>query len=145
VLFDSGLGDGTLSWRGVQGEIAKTTRACSYDRANYFFSDAVDRRATAQAAVDDMLALIDRAHLGDRVVLVGHSRGGLNARLFTYEHTNRVRGLVLVDPTVTEQLARRPRPTTSTSTKIICRAASNWKIAIAQRYSTTCNPKARIR
>ncbi|RUL65855.1 alpha/beta hydrolase [Dyella dinghuensis] len=105
VLFDSGLGDGTLSWRTVQGEIAKTTRACSYDRANYFFSDSIDRIATAQASVDDMLALIDRAHLGDQVILVGHSRGGLNARLFTYEHTNRVAGLVLVDATITEKLA----------------------------------------
>lgn len=105
VLFDSGLGDGTLSWRTVQGEIAKTTRACSYDRANYFFSDSVDRRTTAQSEVDDMLALINQAQLGDQVILVGHSRGGLNTRLFTYEHTNRVAGLVLVDPTVTEKLA----------------------------------------
>lgn len=105
VLFDAGLGDGTMGWRTVQGEIAKTTRACTYDRANYFFSDAVDRRATAQAAVDDMLALIDQAKLGDRVILVGHSRGGLNVRLFTYEHSNRVAGLVLVDPTITEKLS----------------------------------------
>ncbi|RDS81791.1 alpha/beta fold hydrolase [Dyella psychrodurans] len=105
VLFDAGLGDGTMGWRTVQGEIAKTTRACTYDRANYFFSDTVDRRATAQAAVDDMLALIDQARLGDRVILVGHSRGGLNVRLFTYEHSNRVAGLVLVDPTVTEKLS----------------------------------------
>lgn len=105
VLFDAGLGDGTMGWRTVQGEIAKTTRACTYDRANYFFSDTIDRRATAQAAVDDMLALIDQAKLGDRVILVGHSRGGLNVRLFTYEHANRVAGLVLVDPTVTEKLS----------------------------------------
>jgi pimeloyl-ACP methyl ester carboxylesterase len=105
VLFDSGLGDGTLGWRTVQAEVAKTTRACSYDRANYFFSDSVERQATAQAAVDDMLALIHQAQLGDQVILVGHSRGGLNVRLFTYEHTNRVAGLVLVDPTITEKLA----------------------------------------
>ncbi len=105
MLFDSGMGDGTLGWRTVQGEIAKTTRACTYDRANYFFSDVVERRATAQAAVDDLLALIDNANLGDRVILVGHSRGGLNVRLFTYEHSSRVAGLVLVDPTVTEKLS----------------------------------------
>jgi len=105
VLLDSGLGDGTLSWRLVQGEIAKTTRACSFDRANYFFSDSVDRPATAQAMVDDMLALITKAQLGDQIIFVGHSRGGLNVRLFAYEHTNRVAGLVLVDPTVTEKLS----------------------------------------
>ena len=105
VLFESGLGDGTLVWRALQGKIAATTRVCSYDRANYFYSDTVERAATAQASVDDLLALIDQAHLGDRVILVGHSRGGLNARLFTYEHTDRVAGMVLIDPTITEQLA----------------------------------------
>jgi pimeloyl-ACP methyl ester carboxylesterase len=110
VLFESGLGDGTLTWRKVQGEIAEITRACSYDRANYFFSDTVERQATAQASVDDMLALIDQAHLGGQVILVGHSRGGLNARLFTYEHTNRVAGLVLVDPTITERLVEATTP-----------------------------------
>jgi len=35
---------------------------------------------------------------------VGHSRGGLNVRLFAYEHVDRVAGLVLIDPTTTEQL-----------------------------------------
>ena len=107
VLFDSGLGDGTLSWRLVQGPIGKLTRACSYDRANYFYSDPVSRRATAQAAVDDLLALVDQAKLGPQIILVGHSRGGLNARLFAFEHRERLAGLVLVDPTITEQLSPR--------------------------------------
>ncbi|BDU19063.1 alpha/beta hydrolase [Dyella sp. GSA-30] len=110
VLFDSGLGDGTLSWRSVQGVVAKMTRACSYDRANYFYSDTVERNATAQASVDDLLALVDSAHLGNRIILVGHSRGGLNARLFVYEHLNRLAGLVLVDPTITQRLVPASTP-----------------------------------
>lgn len=107
VVFESGLGDGTLAWRKVQGKVASGTRACSYDRANYYFSDSIHRSVTAQALSDDLLSLIDHAHLGDRVVLVGHSRGGLNVRLFAYQHPERVAGLVLVDPTITEQLTPR--------------------------------------
>lgn len=110
VVFESGLGDGTLAWRKVQGKVAGWTRACSYDRANYYFSDPIHRIVTAQALSDDLLSLIDHARLGDRVVLVGHSRGGLNVRLFAYQHPERVAGLVLVDPTITEKLT--PRDTT---------------------------------
>src|SRR5215472_4578957 len=39
VVFDSGWGDWAPAWSKVQPEIAKWTRACSYDRAGTGFSD----------------------------------------------------------------------------------------------------------
>jgi hypothetical protein len=39
VIFDSGWGDWAPAWSKVQPEIAKFTRACSYDRAGTGFSD----------------------------------------------------------------------------------------------------------
>jgi pimeloyl-ACP methyl ester carboxylesterase len=39
VIFDSGWGDWAPAWSKVQPEIAKWTRACSYDRAGAGFSD----------------------------------------------------------------------------------------------------------
>jgi hypothetical protein len=39
VVFDSGWGDWAPTWSKVQPQIAKWTRACSYDRAGTGFSD----------------------------------------------------------------------------------------------------------
>ncbi len=39
VVFDSGWGDWAPAWSTVQPQIAKWTRACSYDRAGTGFSD----------------------------------------------------------------------------------------------------------
>src|ERR1043165_1051869 len=39
VVFDSGWGDRAPAWSKVQPQIAKWTRACSYDRAGTGFSD----------------------------------------------------------------------------------------------------------
>lgn len=98
VLLDSGLGDSSLSWRQVQGELSKRTRVCSFDRAGYGFSDPAHRPSTAQAAVDDMSALIDNAQLGTPIILVAHSLGGMQALLFAFERPQLVAGMVLVDP-----------------------------------------------
>ncbi|OZB00524.1 MAG: hypothetical protein B7X67_20750, partial [Rhizobiales bacterium 39-66-18] len=39
VIFEAGFGETSVTWRYVQGEIAKLTRACAYDRAGLGFSD----------------------------------------------------------------------------------------------------------
>src|SRR5579872_6268749 len=53
VLFDGGGGASMAVWRFVQGEIGRSTRACSYDRAGFGFSDPPNGPADAHAAVED--------------------------------------------------------------------------------------------
>ena len=98
VLFDSGTGGDSLNWRDVQGEVAGFTRSCSYDRAGYGFSDPATRPSDARNTVDDLHRLIQSAHLGRSVVLVGHSAGGLYATLYAATYPDDTGGLVLVDP-----------------------------------------------
>src|SRR4051794_18743852 len=40
VILTAGLGDWGASWSAVQSEIAKTTRACAWDRPGFGLSDA---------------------------------------------------------------------------------------------------------
>lgn len=98
VVFESGLGDSTRAWGLVQPEISKHTRACSYDRAGLGFSDPANAPGTSANAVADLAKLLRSANIAPPYVLVGHSYGGMNVKLFAATYPSSVAGLVLVDP-----------------------------------------------
>ena len=98
VVFDAGLGGDTASWDSVQAAVAQHTRACAYDRAGLGFSDPATRPSTSANTVDDLQRLLSAAGIKPPYILVGHSAGGLNMRLFAYGHAAEVAGMVLVDP-----------------------------------------------
>jgi len=97
VVFDSGLGDSTISWALVQPAIAKKTTACSFDRAGMGYSDAIRRPSTALNQSEDLHALLQAAHLKPPYVLVGHSMAGMNVRVYADKYPDEVAGLVIVD------------------------------------------------
>src|SRR5215213_7779631 len=98
VVLEAGSGNGADTWAGVQPEMARFTRVCSYDRAGIGQSDpAPSGVRTVQDSVDDLHALLAAANISDPIVLAGHSLGGLIVRLYTSQYPNDVVGLVLVD------------------------------------------------
>jgi pimeloyl-ACP methyl ester carboxylesterase len=100
VLFVAGLGDGgEAAWRAVWGQTARSTRACAYDRAGLGRSDPGPTPATYQAAADDLHALLRAGHVPGPYLLVGHSLGGLLARLYARDHPTEVAGVVLLNGT----------------------------------------------
>jgi pimeloyl-ACP methyl ester carboxylesterase len=109
VIFDSGLGDTYLSWRKVQPEIAKFTRACTYDRAGLGYSDPSPRPRTSKVIAEELHALLHAAEVPGPYVLVGHSMGGYDVRLFASLYRSEVVGMVLVDASHPDQDNRFPR------------------------------------
>ncbi|HTV94023.1 MAG TPA: alpha/beta hydrolase [Verrucomicrobiae bacterium] len=105
VIFDSGLGvgSGTLPWSRVQPAVAQFTRACSYDRAGYGFSDPGPLPRTSDAVVSDLHALLVRAGIPPPYILVAHSIAGLYEPLFADRYPADVAGMVLVDPSAPGQ------------------------------------------
>jgi pimeloyl-ACP methyl ester carboxylesterase len=97
VLFESGLGEGYYVWSRVQPEVAKTHRACSYDRAGIGFSDPSPTRRSVASLVDDLHLLLAKSGEKPPFILVGHSLGGLLVRRYAARFPDEVSALVLVD------------------------------------------------
>jgi len=109
VILDAGLGDTYLSWRKVQPEIAKFARVCSYDRAGLGYSDSSSQPRTSRVIAQELHTLLQAAQIPPPYVLVGHSMGGYDVRLYVSLYRNDVAGLVLVDASHPDQENRFPR------------------------------------
>jgi len=108
VILNSGLGDTYLSWTKVQPEIAKFARVCSYDRAGLGYSDSSSQPRTSKVIAQELNALLEAAQVPAPYVLVGHSMGGFDVRLYASLYRDQVAGMVLVDASHPDQENRLP-------------------------------------
>jgi pimeloyl-ACP methyl ester carboxylesterase len=97
ALLEAGLGGTSNVWTAVLPELGRTTRTCAYDRAGLGASDAIPGLHDARDEISDLERLLDRGRIEPPYVLVGHSYGGLLARLFSRAHPDQVAGVVFVD------------------------------------------------
>ncbi len=75
VVFESGFGMSSNAWALVQPAVARLTRACSYDRPGYGWSDEAPDPRTGTHAVDDLHRMLANAGIPGPYGLVGHSMG----------------------------------------------------------------------
>lgn len=107
VILDAGWGGGGVrDWRLVQVPIARVTRVCSYDRAGLGRSDPAPSPRDTKAIVADLQELLRVANVRGPYVMVGHSMGGFDVRLFADRNLSQVTGMVLVDPAGDNQFNR---------------------------------------
>lgn len=97
VILDSGMGMPGGTWLLVQRETEKFTRVCSYDRAGYGLSDLGPNPRTSTIISKELHALLQAAEIKSPYIMVGHSFGGENIRLFAALYPHEVAGVVLVD------------------------------------------------
>jgi pimeloyl-ACP methyl ester carboxylesterase len=108
VILDAGLGSFSIVWKLVQAEVAGTTQVCAYDRAGYGWSELSPHPRTSEIIVEELHRLLEAAGVEKPYLLVGHSFGGMNARLYAHHFPEEVMGVVLVDSMHEEQLNRLP-------------------------------------
>lgn len=97
VVFDAGVNEFSVQWTHIQAEVAKDYRACAYDRAGFGWSEASPHPRTSETMVGELHALLEKAGVEGPYVLVGHSFGGMNMRLYAHRYPKEAAGMVLVD------------------------------------------------
>jgi len=108
VILDAGLGDTYLSWQKVQPEIANAVQVCSYDRAGIGYSDPSPHARTSKVIATELHALLQAADIPPPYILVGHSMGGYDVRVYAGMYRTEVVGMVLVDASHPDQENRFP-------------------------------------
>ncbi|MBU3142812.1 alpha/beta fold hydrolase [Clostridium sp. CF012] len=97
VVFESGLGCTHLDWKVVQNQISKNARTFSYDRAGLGNSDTGDLPRTSLDQVHELHTVLNKAKVKAPYIIVAHSIGGYNARLFAGTYPKEVSGIIFVD------------------------------------------------
>lgn len=109
VVFLPGGGTVGLDYWNVHERAAELTTSVIYDRAGTGWSDRVEPPHTGAAVTDELQALLRTAGVPAPYLLVGHSLGGLFARLYATRYPDEVAGLLLMEPDHEEYDAYMPR------------------------------------
>ncbi|HWF77797.1 MAG TPA: alpha/beta hydrolase [Caulobacteraceae bacterium] len=98
AILAAGGGGSTINWGYVQAALSRDHRVLSYDRAGMGFSEPGPLPRTTARSVDDLRAALAALDIKPPFVVVGHSMGSFDARLFAFRYPDEVIGMVLVDP-----------------------------------------------
>lgn len=97
-----------IGWSRIFKAIQASTCIVMHDRAGLGSSDAATGPRTSADMVRDLREVLRATQVSPPYVLVGHSVGGFNVRLFAGEYSGEVAGMVLVDSAHPDQLGRFP-------------------------------------
>jgi pimeloyl-ACP methyl ester carboxylesterase len=109
VIVEAGFktsGASSRTWTAVELGVQETTRICVYDRATLGASGDLSAVRTAADVALDLHNLLQNAHIGGPLVLVGHSFGGWFVRMYAAAYPDEVAGIVLVEAVPPDWLLR---------------------------------------
>jgi len=101
VVFETGLGNDHTIWnkKKLPETISATQDVLLYDRAGYGKSGKAPSPRNLSALSAELENVITHFSNGRKVVLVGHSLGGLIIRDYAIRNPNNIAGLLFIDPT----------------------------------------------
>ncbi|WP_144512927.1 alpha/beta hydrolase [Bacillus sp. FJAT-22090] len=97
VILDAGLSCCSIDWYYIQPKVSEFSKVISFDRAGYGWSSSVKGKYTSENVVEDLIKVLEKLNTKPPYVLVGHSFGGLNMRLFASKYPKLVAALILID------------------------------------------------
>lgn len=104
IVFLSGLGDELGTWSQIQSELGRDYETFAYDRAGVGASTSAGHPSTGADLALELKKLLEKSDLEPPYLLVGHSLGGLYARIFAGNYPHLVSGMVLIDYTLEDKI-----------------------------------------
>lgn len=100
VVFESGLGDSHAIWQEKRTalDVSGKVDVVIYDRAGYGKSTSDTSARSLANLRKDLEAVVNKYANGRKVILVGHSWGGLIIREYAIQNPTKVAGLLFIDP-----------------------------------------------
>lgn len=100
VVFESGLGDGHSVWNEKKIPIKLSTQldVVTYDRAGYEKSEKDSKPRNINQLRSELETVINNFSNGRKVILIGHSLGGMIIRDYAVKNASKVAGLLFIDP-----------------------------------------------
>lgn len=106
VVIETGAGTSSPNYHWIQKGVAEKTRVCAYDRAGLGWSEESNLPRDAGTISDALHTLLDKEGVERPFVFAGHSIAGLYMRDYVERYPDEVAGLVFLDPSHPDQMAR---------------------------------------
>jgi pimeloyl-ACP methyl ester carboxylesterase len=98
IVIEMGLGACIAEWESLARELGKNHGVLVYERAGINHSDKSDKERTPTNIAEELKRLIDEIPHDEKIVIIGHSQGGMYASEFCGIYPEIVKGLILLDP-----------------------------------------------
>ena len=97
-LLDAGAGAGAFEWWRLQPLLAKSGRACAFDRSGLGWSESSGGTHDATASAHELAGLVRAAKISVPFIYVGHSLGANIGIIYRDLYPHDVAALVLIEP-----------------------------------------------
>lgn len=135
LVIEGCLGSCGAEWWEIAESLAagraRESSILVYDRAGSGESSVSSRERSPSNVVAELETLLAALGAEEKIVIVGHSQGGLYAELFMLRNPGRVKGLLLLDPLSFEDRLFRERLTAEEYAKSGVDKSSGYKLGKA--------------
>jgi pimeloyl-ACP methyl ester carboxylesterase len=98
TVFVHGLGSSSCFYKTIIPQLQSVTRCIAVDTPGSGLSELGKSEQSITSISADVIGLIDHLSISEKVVMIGHSMGGIVASEIAATYPDRVRGVVLIGP-----------------------------------------------